>query len=89
MNNFTRVPEASVAALSPEALEVVRHLCETDCQTFASVLQWCETRGDCVYAVQCPGCSTQFLLHEDDLAAIERWSAANGNALSCGIRESA
>ena len=89
MSDISRIPNTSLATLSPGAMEVIRHLCESDCHTFADVLQWCETRGDCVYAVECPGCSTRFLLEEDDLGAIERWSAANGRALSCGIRESA
>jgi hypothetical protein len=87
MSNISRIPETSLSSLSPGALEIIRHLCEGECRTFADVLQWCETRGDCVYAVQCPGCTTQFIVDEDDLAAIERWSAANGNTLSCGIRE--
>jgi hypothetical protein len=89
MSDISRIPETSLAKLSAGAMEVIRHLCEGECHTFASVLQWCETRGDCVYAVQCPGCTTQFILDEDDLIAIERWSAANGSSFSCGIRESA
>lgn len=89
MSNISRIPETSLDALSAGAMEVIRHLCESECHTFADVLQWCETRGDCVYAVTCPGCASQFLLEEDDLSAIERWSAANGSTLACGIRESA
>ena len=89
MSDIFRIPETSLTTLSPAAMEVIQHLCEGECRTFADVLQWCETRGDCVYAVQCPGCSSQFLLDEDDLIALERWSAANGSTLSCGLRETA
>ena len=52
MSNISRIPETSLDTLSAGAMEVIRHLCESECHTFADVLQWCETRGDCVYAVQ-------------------------------------
>lgn len=89
MSEFVQIPESSLGALSPAAMEVVHHLCEGECHTFADVMQWCETRGDCTYAVQCPDCSTQFILDEEEISALERWSAANGSALSCGLRETA
>ncbi len=76
----------SVTSLSPVVADIVRHLCEGDCHQFGSVLQWCETRGDCVYAVVCPSCQQQFLIEEDDLAELERWTAANGDALVCGVQ---
>ena len=79
-------PSISTNTLNPAVADIVRHLCEGDCHAFGSVLQWCETRGDCVYAVVCPGCQQQFLIEEDDLAALERWTAANGNALVCGVQ---
>ena len=75
-----------IESLSPNVREIVRHLCEGDCRTFGVALQWCETRGDCTYAVQCPGCTTQFLVDEDDLAELERWTASHGETLVCGIR---
>lgn len=89
MSEFVRIPEQSLSMLSPGALQVVQHLCEGECQTFADVLQWCESRGDCTYAVVCPGCATQFVLDEDEVSSLERWSTANGHVLSCGLRESA
>ncbi|HYI24622.1 MAG TPA: MJ0042-type zinc finger domain-containing protein [Thermomicrobiales bacterium] len=50
------------------------------------MLQWCESRGDCTYAIVCPTCSTQFLVDEDDLNDLERWTDSQGNTLVCGIR---
>lgn len=72
--------------LSPNVHVIVQHLCEGDCHAFGSVLQWCETRGDCVYAVTCPGCSTQFIVEEHELTELERWTEANGHELVCGVR---
>lgn len=72
--------------LSPGVHDIVRHLCEGECHTYGSVLQWCETRGDCVYAVTCPTCSSQFVVEEDELAELERWTESNGHALVCGVR---
>lgn len=88
MNEQGRMPSATLEALSPSVLEIVRHLCEGDCHTYGVTLEWCETRarGECSYAVQCPGCETQFLIDEDDLAALERWTATHGEALVCGVR---
>jgi hypothetical protein len=88
MNEQSRVPTATLETLSPIVHEIVRHLCEGDCHTYGVTLEWCETRtrGDCTYAVQCPGCTTQFIVDEDDLAALERWTEAHGHELVCGIR---
>ena len=76
----------NVEALSPAVHDIVRHLCEGECHTFGNVLQWCETRGDCVYAVTCPSCSSQFIVEEDELAQLERWTEQNGHQLVCGVR---
>lgn len=89
MSEAIRVPEETVVTMSHTAREVIAHLCEGECHTFGDVLQWCETRGDCVYAVICPGCASRFLLDEDELCALERWTKEHGGALVCGIRESA
>lgn len=85
MNDQGRLAFANADALSPAVLDIVAHLCEGTCHTYGSVLQWCETRGDCVYAIVCPGCSRQFLIDEDDLAELERWTRVNGDALVCGV----
>lgn len=89
MSDFVHVPVDSVATMSAGAQEVIHHLCESDCHGFGDVLQWCETRGDCTYAIVCPECSTQFVLDEDELGSLERWSMAYGTVHVCGVRESA
>jgi predicted Zn finger-like uncharacterized protein len=86
MTNQSDTAQINAEALSPAVHEIVQHLCEGDCHTFGSVLSWCEARGDCVYAIVCPGCSTQYLIDEDDLAQLERWTVANGDALVCGVQ---
>ena len=89
MSDSGRIPEASLATLSLAAQEIVRHLCESDCRSYGSVTEWCEARGDCTYAVQCPGCTTQFVIDEADLAALEVWTRRHGQSLVCGIRDAA
>ena len=78
----------TTGTLNPAVEAIVRHLCEGDCHAFGSVLQWCETRGrgECAYAVVCPSCSERFLIEEEDLAELERWTEANGHALVCGVQ---
>jgi len=85
MNDPGQTASIDIHALGANVQEIVAHLCESDCHAFGSVLQWCETRGDCVFAVVCPGCSRQYLIDEDDLAELERWTEANGHALVCGV----
>src|SRR5688572_4162560 len=59
MADFVRVDQTTVARMSEGAAEVLAHLCEGECQTYGSVLSWCETRGDCVHVVTCPNCGTE------------------------------
>jgi NADP-dependent 3-hydroxy acid dehydrogenase YdfG len=86
MTDQGRTLALNVESLSSGVHAIVRHLCESDCHTYGSVLEWCETRGDCVYAVVCPGCATKFIVDEDELGELEQWTATNGHALVCGIR---
>ncbi len=72
-------------AANPSLGPILQHLCSTDCHAYGSVLEWCETRGDCVYAVVCPSCQQQFLIEESDLADLERWTKANGGSMVCGV----
>jgi len=72
--------------ISQSVHAIIAHLCESDCHCFGSVLEWCETRGDCQQAVICPTCSTHFLVDDDELAELERWTNAQGMALVCGVR---
>ena len=87
MADFKRVDEGTIVNLSDGAAEVLAHLCEGECQTYGSVLSWCETRGDCVHEVTCPSCGTKFVLDDDDIAALERWTDEHGNALVCGVKD--
>jgi hypothetical protein len=50
------------------------------------VLEWCEARGDCCQAVVCPVCATQFVVDDDELAELLRWTDDQGQALVCGVR---
>jgi hypothetical protein len=72
--------------LSGVVLDILRHLCEGRCHTFGGILEWCEARGDCAQAVVCPVCSTQFLVDDDELDELLRWTDARGQVLVCGVR---
>ena len=86
MSNQSSSALIDVTTLGANVQQVVAHLCTSDCHAYGSVLQWCETRGDCCYAVVCPTCRKQFLIEEEDLAELERWTEANGHALVCGVQ---
>ncbi len=73
------------SALSPTVLAVLRHLCVGDCHTFGAVLEWCEARGDCVQAVACPICDVRFVVDDDEMDELRRWTDAEGHALVCGV----
>ncbi len=74
--------------LSPTVREIIHHLCQGEerCRSYGFVVEWCETRGDCAYGVVCPSCSLQFVVDEEELAELRRWTDAEGNALVCGVR---
>lgn len=74
--------------LSPTVREILHHLCTGNepCRSFGFVVEWCEGRGDCCYGVVCPGCSVQYVVEEEELAELRRWTDAEGNALVCGVR---
>lgn len=82
-----RIADVLVAEpLSEAVLSVLRHLCEGNCHTFGGVLEWCEARGDCAQAVLCPSCQAQFVVDDDELAELLRWTDEQGRALVCGVR---
>lgn len=83
--DLPRLPSEEI--LSPTVRQILQHLCSgaETCRSFGFVVEWCETRGDCAYAVVCPGCSLQFLVEEDELAELRRWTDSEGNALVCGV----
>ena len=72
--------------LSPAVLDVLRHLCQGDCHSFGGVLEWCEARGDCAQAVICPVCDSRFLVDDDELTELLRWTDDKGQVLVCGVR---
>ena len=65
--------------------EVIAHLCEGECHAFGDLVEWCESRGDCTVAVVCPSCSRRWIIDDDELDALRRWTAANGSHLGCGV----
>ncbi len=65
--------------------EVIAHLCEGECHAFGDLVEWCESRGDCTVAVVCPSCSRQWIIDDDELDALRRWTATNGSHLGCGV----
>jgi hypothetical protein len=81
-----RLEALAMESVSPAVLAVLRHLCEGDCHSFGGVLEWCETRGDCAQAVVCPVCATQFVVDDDELTELLRWTDDKGQALVCGVR---
>ncbi len=81
-----RVDVLTVDILSPTVRKIIQHLCQGECHTYGAVLEWCEARGDCCYAVYCPGCQMQFHVDDDELAELQRWTDAEGHALVCGGR---
>ena len=86
MVDAQRLEALALATLSPAVLDILRHLCEGDCHTIGGVLEWCETRGDCVQVVVCPACATQFVVDDDELTELLRWTDDQGQALVCGVR---
>jgi len=86
MVEATRIDGLSAETISPPVMAVLRHLCEGNCHTFGGVLEWCETRGDCCQAVVCPVCASQFVVDDDELAELLRWTDERGHALVCGVR---
>jgi hypothetical protein len=76
----------SMALISPTVQDILSHLCEGNCHAFGAVVEWCESRNDCAYTVHCPNCSAQFLVDEEELNELLRWTDKEGNALVCGVR---
>jgi hypothetical protein len=87
MSNLHPAGQAGSAflPLSPAVQAIVRHLCEGDCHTFGDLIEWCESRGDCTIAVICPGCDKRFLVEEEELIELDRWTQRSGFELGCGV----
>jgi hypothetical protein len=72
--------------LSPTVRDIILHLCQGDCHTYGFVVEMCETRGDCVSVIHCPGCRARFLVDDDELDELRRWTDEEGRALVCGVQ---
>jgi hypothetical protein len=86
MVDAQRIDALMAESLSPAVLSVLHHLCRGDCHTFGGVVEWCEARGDCAQAVVCPTCAAQFVVDDDELDELLRWTNDQGQALVCGVR---
>jgi hypothetical protein len=86
MVDAERIDAILAESISPAVLAVLQHLCQGSCHAFGAVMEWCETRGDCLQAVVCPVCSAQFVVDDDELAELLRWTDDQGKALVCGVR---
>jgi hypothetical protein len=71
--------------LSPLVREILQHLCEGDNPSYGSIVEWCETRGDCAQAVVCPNCGAQYLLDDEEMSELRLVSTRTTDALSCGV----
>ena len=71
--------------LSPVVREILMHLCESENPTYGSIVEWCETRGDCAQAVVCPNCGAQYLLDDEELSELRLVSTRTTDMLSCGV----
>ena len=60
--------------------------CQEAVDLIRARVEWCESRGDCTYAVVCPGCSLQFLVSDEDLDELRVWTDVEGNRLVCGVQ---
>jgi len=80
-----RIDEYVDDVTSPVVREILMHLCEMENPSYGSIIEWCETRGDCAQAVVCPDCGVQYLLDDDEMAELRVISARTGEILSCGV----
>jgi len=71
--------------MSTSVQAILAHLCGDPCRTYGSVIEWCETRGDCIQAVVCPTCRKEFVIDDDEFAELRRWTAQDGSVLACGV----
>lgn len=86
MDTPTPVTNLDVAVVSAGVHAILRHLCADPCHAYGAVVEWCETRGDCVQAVVCPTCRREFLVDDDELSELMRWTDGDGKLLACGIQ---
>jgi len=66
---------------SPVVREILTHLCEMESPSYGSIIEWCETRGDCAQAIVCPECGAQYLLDDEEMAELRVISARTGEGM--------
>ena len=72
--------------LSPTVRQILDHLCRGECHAYGDIMEWCESRGDCCHAVVCPACATQFVIDDEEMDELRRWTDREGHPLACGVR---
>ena len=81
----TAVDQYMEGVVSPLVRQILLHLCEGDQPSYGSIVEWCESRGDCAQAVVCPHCGTQYLLDDDEMDELRLISTRTNDILSCGV----
>ena len=71
--------------MSPVVRQILAHLCEGENRGYGTIIEWCESRGDCCQAVACPHCGAQYLIDDDEMGELRRLSARTDEVLSCGV----
>jgi len=84
-SSTTRIDQFVDSPVSPVVREILLHLCESDHPSYGSIVEWCETRGDCAQAVVCPHCGAQYLLDDDEMDELRLISTRTNEILSCGV----
>jgi hypothetical protein len=84
-SGMTSIDQYGDLPLSPVVRDILRHLCESDHPSYGSIVEWCETRGDCCQAVVCPHCGAQYLLDDEEMSELRIVAARTAEALSCGV----
>lgn len=81
----TSIDQLVDSPVSPVVREILLHLCESESPSYGSIVEWCESRGDCAQAVVCPHCGAQYLLDDEEMAELRLVSARTNEILSCGV----
>ena len=71
--------------MSPLVRQILGHLCEGENRGYGKIIEWCESRGDCCQAVECPYCGAQYLLDDEEMHELRRMAARTDELLSCGV----
>jgi hypothetical protein len=68
------------------AQHVLAHFCGQPRHGFGETAELCEGRHDCTIVTTCPTCGRSFVLDEEQYEVLVAWTAAQGEALACGLR---